>query len=91
MADTHGIVYAPRQIVDFMCASVEEVLDKEFGLTLGRFAWRRPSDCAFSPSFGSVSRDGILWPDPIDLPKKKPTNSLEEWDKILWLPSYLWP
>ncbi len=35
VADTHGIVYTPQGIVDFMCASVAEVLDKEFGLTLG--------------------------------------------------------
>ena len=34
IADTHGIVYTPREIVDFMCASVEEVLKEEFGLTL---------------------------------------------------------
>jgi predicted helicase len=34
-ADTHGIVYTPQPIVDFMCASVEEVLKSEFGLTLG--------------------------------------------------------
>jgi predicted helicase len=30
VADTHGIVYTPQPIVDFMCASVEEVLKKEF-------------------------------------------------------------
>lgn len=35
LADTHGIVYTPQPIVDFMCASVEEVLKAEFGLTLG--------------------------------------------------------
>jgi predicted helicase len=35
LADTHGIVYTPQEIVDFMCASVEEVLKTEFGLTLG--------------------------------------------------------
>ena len=34
-ADTHGIVYTPQAIVDFMCASVAEVLEKEFGLPLG--------------------------------------------------------
>ncbi len=34
VADTHGIVYTPQPIVDFMCASVEEVLRAEFGLTL---------------------------------------------------------
>ncbi len=35
VADTHGIVYTPQEIVDFMCASVEEVLKTEFNLTLG--------------------------------------------------------
>jgi len=33
-ADTHGIVYTPQPIVDFMVNSVEEVLQKEFGLHL---------------------------------------------------------
>ncbi len=33
-ADTHGIIYTPQAIVDFMCASVEEVLQQEFHLTL---------------------------------------------------------
>src|SRR6202140_761792 len=27
-ADTHGIVYTPQEIVDFMCASVEDVLQR---------------------------------------------------------------
>jgi len=35
VADTHGIVYTPQPIVDFMCAAVEEVLRDEFGLALG--------------------------------------------------------
>jgi predicted helicase len=34
-ADTHGIVYTPQAIVDFMCASVAEVLQSEFGKSLG--------------------------------------------------------
>ena len=34
VADTHGIVYTPQEIVDFMCASVEEVLRSPFGLNL---------------------------------------------------------
>ena len=34
VADTHGIVYTPQAIVDFMCASVAEVLEKEFGKSL---------------------------------------------------------
>ncbi len=35
VADTHGIVYTPQEIVDFMCASVEHVLKEEFNQTLG--------------------------------------------------------
>jgi predicted helicase len=34
IADTHGIVYTPREIVDYMCNSVEQALKEEFGLTL---------------------------------------------------------
>ena len=33
-ADTHGIVYTPREIVDYMCRSVEQALEDEFGLSL---------------------------------------------------------
>jgi predicted helicase len=33
-ADTHGIVYTPQEIVDFMCASVDEVLRREFGTSI---------------------------------------------------------
>jgi predicted helicase len=36
VADTHGIVYTPQEIVDFMCAAVEEVLATEFGKKLGQ-------------------------------------------------------
>jgi predicted helicase len=34
VADTHGIVYTPREIVDYMCSSVEQALKEEFGYTL---------------------------------------------------------
>jgi predicted helicase len=34
-ADTHGIVYTPQEIVDFMCESVQHVLKEEFGKQLG--------------------------------------------------------
>ncbi|MCI0704251.1 MAG: N-6 DNA methylase, partial [Planctomycetia bacterium] len=34
VADTHGIVYTPQEIVNFMCASVGEVLENEFGKSL---------------------------------------------------------
>jgi len=34
VADTMGIVYTPQEIVNFMCASVAEVLETEFGTSL---------------------------------------------------------
>ncbi len=34
VADTHGIVYTPQPLVDFMVASVEHVLHTEFGSSL---------------------------------------------------------
>lgn len=34
-ADTHGIVYTPQPIVKFMVRSVDEILNKEFGQSLG--------------------------------------------------------
>lgn len=34
VADTHGIVYTPQPIVNFMVKSVEEILQKEFGKSL---------------------------------------------------------
>ena len=35
VADTHGIVYTPQEVVDFMCAATEELLQREFGKRLG--------------------------------------------------------
>ena len=35
VADTHGIVYTPQPIVDFMVRSVDHLLQKEFGRSLG--------------------------------------------------------
>jgi len=34
VADTHGIVYTPREIVDYMCNAVEQALREEFGYML---------------------------------------------------------
>ena len=48
IADTHGIVYTPQPIVDFMCASVVEVLKDEFGKTLGD-----PDVCVLDPCTGT--------------------------------------
>src|SRR5712691_5501259 len=35
-ADTYGIVYTPQEVVDFMCASVEEVLQREFHTSISQ-------------------------------------------------------
>lgn len=35
VADTHGIVYTPQPLVSFMVRSVNEILKKEFGRSLG--------------------------------------------------------
>ena len=34
VADTHGIVYTPQAIVNFMVRSVEDILQREFGKSL---------------------------------------------------------
>ena len=34
VADTHGIVYTPQPVVDFMVQSVQDILTKEFGRSL---------------------------------------------------------
>lgn len=34
VADTHGIVYTPREIVDYMCTAVTTALKEEFGYSL---------------------------------------------------------
>lgn len=34
VADTHGIVYTPQPVVDFMVQSVQDILKKEFGSSL---------------------------------------------------------
>jgi len=48
VADTHGIVYTPQPIVDFMCAAVEEVLHDDFGLALSD-----PQVCIIDPATGT--------------------------------------
>jgi predicted helicase len=48
VADTHGIVYTPQPIVDFMCAAVEEVLEDAFGCGL-----EHPDVCIIDPATGT--------------------------------------
>ena len=35
VADTHGIVYTPQEVVEFMVAAADELLQREFGVKLG--------------------------------------------------------
>src|SRR5258708_30220276 len=49
-ADTYGIVYTPQEIVDFMCASVDGVLRREFGTSI-----EEPSVQIIDPCVGTGS------------------------------------
>ncbi len=51
----HGIVYTPRPIVDFMCASVALVLESEFGKKLGDKGV--PCTCNFHETLSARVRD----------------------------------
>ncbi|NJL57195.1 N-6 DNA methylase, partial [bacterium] len=51
VADTHGIVYTPQEIVDFMCAAVEEVLHDHFDLHLGDPAVKLIDPCTGTGNF----------------------------------------
>ena len=50
-ADTHGIVYTPQPIVDFMCASVDAVLAQEFGQSLSTEGVRILDPCVGTGNF----------------------------------------
>jgi predicted helicase len=49
-ADTYGIIYTPQEIVDFMCASIEEVLRREFSTSI-----EEPGVQIIDPSAGTGS------------------------------------
>jgi len=50
-ADTYGIVYTPQEIVDFMCASVEEVLQREFGTSIAEPGVQMIDPCVGTGSY----------------------------------------
>src|ERR1035437_1123144 len=66
IADTHGIVYTPREIVDYMCNSVEQALKEEFGYTLAS-----PEVVILDPCTGTGNFI-------VQLMDKMPRNALEE-------------
>ncbi len=50
-ADTYGIVYTPQEIVDFMCASVDEVLQREFGMSIAELGVQMIDPCVGTGSY----------------------------------------
>jgi predicted helicase len=50
-ADTHGIVYTPQEIVNFMCNSVEEVLKREFNTSVAEPGVQILDPCTGTGSF----------------------------------------
>jgi predicted helicase len=50
-ADTHGIVYTPQEIVNFMCNSVEEVLKREFNTSIAEPGVQVLDPCTGTGSF----------------------------------------
>ena len=85
MADTHGIVYTPPPIVRFMVASVEDILKKQFGKTLGspkastsstRLSARAISSCTSCAKSRKTA-----------LPTNTPTNCTA--NEIMLLPYYI--
>jgi len=84
-ADTHGVVYTPQEIVDFMVSSVEEVLRTEFGTTLAA-----PEVAILDPATGTgnfVVNIMRRIADPVAL-KQKYTDGLFA-NEIMLLPYYI--
>ncbi|MBX5457291.1 MAG: TIR domain-containing protein [Thermogemmatispora sp.] len=50
-ADTYGIVYTPQEIVDFMVASVDEALQREFGCSLATSGVKVLDPCTGTGNF----------------------------------------
>lgn len=83
-ADTHGIVYTPQEIVDFMCASVDAVLQDSFGKSLSS-----PGVCILDPCVGTgnfiVNILGLIQPQDL---RRKYTQELF-CNEIMLLPYYI--
>jgi len=84
-ADTHGVVYTPQAIVDFMVSSVEEVLQSEFGTSLAA-----PDVAILDPATGTGNFIVNIMrriADPTAL-KQKYTHALFA-NEIMLLPYYI--
>jgi predicted helicase len=83
-ADTMGIVYTPQEIVDWMCASVERVLQTEFGKTLATPGVKVLDPCTGTGNF-IVNILGRI-PN-VDLPQKYAEDLFA--NEIMLLPYYV--
>ncbi|MCA1724884.1 MAG: N-6 DNA methylase, partial [Thermomicrobia bacterium] len=84
-ADTHGVVYTPQAIVDFMVSSVAEVLQAEFGTSLAA-----PDVAILDPATGTGNFIVNIMrriTDPTAL-KRKYTSALFA-NEIMLLPYYI--
>ncbi|MDE3228993.1 MAG: N-6 DNA methylase, partial [Chloroflexota bacterium] len=84
VADTHGIVYTPQPIVEFMCASVEDVLRTEFGRDLSHPDVKVLDPCTGTGNFIVRLMERI---DPLALPGKYATDLFA--NEIMLLPYYI--
>ncbi len=83
-ADTHGIVYTPQEIVDFMCQSVEDVLQSAFGLSLSQEGVTVLDPCTGTGNFlvNLLRRVG-----PLDLTRKYDSELFA--NEVMLLPYYV--
>jgi predicted helicase len=83
-ADTHGIVYTPQQIVAFMVASVEHILQEVFGRSLGDEEVKVLDPCTGTGNFVVSLIDAT----PIDNLEQKYHHGLFA-NEIMLLPYYV--
>ncbi|MBA3824784.1 MAG: N-6 DNA methylase [Ktedonobacterales bacterium] len=83
-ADTHGIVYTPQPIVEFMCASVDHVLKTEFGRDLSHPDVKVLDPCTGTGNFIVRLMERI---DPLALPGKYANDLFA--NEIMLLPYYI--
>ena len=87
VADTHGIVYTPQPIVDFMVKSVEHILNTEFNRSLSDSGVNIIDPFVGTGNFIVRIMQGL---DPISLERKYTVNPPElQCNEVMLLPYYI--
>ena len=87
VADTHGIVYTPQPIVDFMVKSVEHILQTEFNRSLSESGVNIIDPFVGTGNFIVRIMQAL---DPISLERKYTTNPPElQCNEVMLLPYYI--